>query len=93
MIVKCSKCGGQHPSWECTKPQKKSTEAAKPDSAIKRVGTPAKGLAVALSPSGPVGSPSKPDRHKPGYMAEYMRNYRKRVNTPKPSVNTHPEAS
>lgn len=31
MIVKCTKCGGSHPKWDCTKPLKESTAARKAD--------------------------------------------------------------
>jgi len=54
----CVNCRQRYPLGQdhvCPKPvAKKSTEAAKPGSATKRVGTPAEGLASALSPREPV---------------------------------------
>lgn len=74
--AECTSCGASR-GVICAE-YEESTEAAKPGSAIKRVGTPATGLASALSPHRPVDT-RKGDRHRVGYWGPYQKARRARL--------------
>lgn len=71
MAVKCTNCGGAHPSWDCSKPTKSA--GSRDETKARSISEPSK-----VSQAAPVDTLPKPKMGRPrtGYIkAEYNRQY------------------